>query len=210
MQATSDMTDTHHQEWQDHEYVTASNLNSFFHFGCQLELWKSFHEGHVPRRHEPPSSISRAHISRGHQWEKHLVHRLDAEKLILRVSKRTPFQAQVIADPRNHFYVIDSEFKERYVFQREYFTRRTAPITFGTFKPDFIEVWKRVESGRLIIEYHVIDAKASYALHVRLSVMFLMVDRAPSASLLLLARSTRSSSLRYLCPFKNRFDMAFE
>ena len=210
VQLTSDMSDVRWQGWQDHEYLTASNLNSFFHFGCQLELWKSFHEGHVPRRYESPSSISRAHISRGHQWEKSLIRCLDAENLILRMSKRTTFEAQVVADPRNHFYVINSEFKERNLFVNEYLSRRTTPVAFGTFKPDFIEVWKRVELGRLVIDYHVIDAKASYALHVCAFITVLTLDCSSSTSLRLLARAARTASFRYFCTDINGFDMALE
>ena len=166
MKTVADMSATN-REWEDHQYLTASNLTSFYHFGCQLELWKSFHEGHVRRRQEPPSSISRAHISRGHQWEKYLVERLDAQNLILRISRRESFQAQVEADQRYHFYVINSEFKDRSIFANEYLSRGTGLVPFGTFKPDFIEIWKRVDEGKPVVEYHVIDAKASYSLHVQ-------------------------------------------
>jgi hypothetical protein len=210
MTALADMSATSYTEWQDHEYLTASNLNSFFHFGCQLELWKSFHEGHLPRRQESPSSISRPHILRGHQWEKHLVQRLDAQNLILRISKRMSFQAQVEGDLRNHFYVVNSEFKHRNIFRKDYLARKTAPVTFGTFKPDFIEVWKRLDEGRLVVEYHVIDAKASYALHVRASVTVLILDCTSSTSVLLLARSTGSASSRSLRSFNNCFHMVVE
>ena len=159
-------TDPANREWENHQYITASNLASFYHFGCRLELWNSFHKGHVGHRQESLSSISRAHISRGHQWEKHLVERLEAQDLILRISKRASFDAQVEADRRYHFYAINSEFKNRNIFANEYLSRGTGPVTFGTFKPDFIEIWKRIDNGKQVVEYHVIDAKASYALHV--------------------------------------------
>ena len=207
MAAVADMSATGDNEWQDYEYLTASNLNSFFHFGCQLELWKSFHEGHRPGLQEPPPPISRAHISRGHQWEKRLVHRLNAQNLILKISKRTSFQAQVEGDPRDHFYVVNSEFKDRNIFRNEFLARKTAPVTFGSFKPDFIEVWKRLEEGRLVIEYHVIDAKASYALHVRFSLIVLITDCTSSPSVLLLACSAGSASSRNLCSFNNGFHL---
>jgi hypothetical protein len=154
------------QNMTEHEYLTASDLKSFYHFGCQLELWKSVHEGHISNARGRPSPISMAHINRGYKWENLLVKRLDEQNLILRLSSNTTFRSQVERDPRNHFYVINSSFKNRNLFQNEFIARRTTPIAFGTLKPDFIEVWKRVVNGRLSIEYHIIDAKASKSVQV--------------------------------------------
>ena len=74
------------QNMTEHQYITASDLKSFYHFGCQLELWKSVHEGHLPQARGRPSPISMAHINRGYKWENLLVKQLDEQNLILRFS----------------------------------------------------------------------------------------------------------------------------
>lgn len=152
----------------EYEYLTASNLNSFYHFGCQLELWKSFHEGHLPQKRDPPSSISMAHIKRGHLWENLLVKRLSKQNLILQFSGSVPFLSQIERDHRDHFYIINSSFKDGNLFAKEFEARRVTPVAFGRFKPDFIEVWKRVKNEKKVIEYHIIDAKASKSIQVSL------------------------------------------
>jgi hypothetical protein len=154
------------QNMTEHQYLTASDLKSFYHFGCQLELWKSVHEGHISNARSRPSPISMAHINRGYKWENLLVKRLNEQDLILRLSPNTTFRSQIERDPRNHFYIINSSFKKRNLFQNEFIARRTTPVAFGALKPDFIEVWKRVVNGRLSIEYHIIDAKASKSVQV--------------------------------------------
>src|SRR5271169_6876680 len=150
----------------EHQYLTASNLKSFYHFGCQLELWKSFHEGHLPKKRDPPSSISMAHIKRGYRWESLLVKQLNEQNLILRFSNGTPLLSQIEKDPRDHFYIINASFKDKDLFKREFLARGVTPVAFGSLKPDFIEIWKRVKNEKRIIEYHIIDAKASKSVQV--------------------------------------------
>jgi hypothetical protein len=153
----------------DHQYLTATNLKSFFYFGCQLEIWKSFHEGHLPQNPYKPSPISMAHFSRGRKWEALLVKRLDEQKLVLRYSKNIPLQSQIEKDPRDHFYIINSRFQDDNLLQKEFLDRGTIPYRFGLFKPDFIEIHKIIKNGKPMIEYHIIDAKASRSVQVCLS-----------------------------------------
>jgi hypothetical protein len=154
------------QNMAEHQYITASDLKSFYHFGCQLELWKSVHEGHLPQTRGRPSPISMAHINRGYKWENSLVRQLDEQNLILRYSANTTFRSQIERDPRRHFYIISCSFRKRNLFENEFTARGVTPVAFGTLKPDFIEIWKRVVNGTLNIEYHIIDAKASKSVQV--------------------------------------------
>jgi hypothetical protein len=151
----------------DHEYLTASDINGYFHFACQLQLWKSFHEGHKPRTWSHPPPLKKAHMNRGNRWEQHVVERLEAQNLILRFSSRSSLHDQIERDERHHFYIIGSTFKSPDLFHQEYISRNQTPVKFGTFKPDFIEVWKREKDGNQVFEYRIIDAKASYkGMHV--------------------------------------------
>lgn len=153
----------------DHQYLTATDLKSFFHFGCQLEIWKSFHEGHLRQKRHRPSPITMAHFNRGRKWEALLVKRLDEQNLILRYSKNTPFQIQIEKDPRDHFYVINSSFKDDGLLQKEFLAQGMIPYKFGLLKPDFIEIRKLIKNGKSVFEYHIIDAKASKIVQVFLS-----------------------------------------
>jgi hypothetical protein len=155
-------------EWMDHQYVTASLLKSYYHFSCQLEIWKSFHEGHLSRNGYAPSPLSKAHISRGQAWERIVVKRLKENNLILSFSRNKSLQSQIEGDPRAHFYVVNSAFKEKNLFKKEFIDRGSKPIAFGWIKPDFIEIWKRFDGGKPVIEYHVIDVKASLSVQVDL------------------------------------------
>jgi hypothetical protein len=107
-----------------------------------------------------------AHIKRGHQWEKTLVEKLDEQNLIMRFSNSTTLEAQIENDPRNHFYIINASFKDQNLFHKEYVARGTTPVMFGSLKPDFIEIWKKVVDQKLFIDYHIIDVKASKTLQV--------------------------------------------
>ena len=160
------------QNMTEHQYITASDLKSFYHFGCQLELWKSVHEGHLPQTRGRPSPISMAHINRGYKWENLLVKQLDGRNMILRFSPSASLRSQIENDPRNHFYIINSSFKDRNLFENEFVARGVTPVAFGTLKPDFIEIWKRAVNGKLAIEYHIIDAKASKSVQVVASLGF--------------------------------------
>lgn len=151
----------------DYEYLTPSDINTYFHFACQLQLWKSFHEGHRPGARIRPTAVQTAHMKRGDQWERHVVERLDAQNLLLRFSARIPLRQQIERDHRHHFYIIGASFKDPDLFRDEYVSRGQTPVKFGAFKPDFIEVWKRHTDGKEVFEYHIIDAKASYkGMHV--------------------------------------------
>jgi hypothetical protein len=151
----------------DRKYFTATDLGSYFHFSCQLALWKGFHEGRQPGlKRGFPGPRTLATFSKGFAWEERLVRRLDEKGLILRFSGATSLETQITSDPRNHFYIINASFKEEGLFKEEYISRRQAPVEFGTIKPDFIEIWKRIEKDKLVIEWHVIDAKSSKAVRV--------------------------------------------
>jgi len=196
----------------EYKYFTASDINAYFHFACQLQLWKSFHEGHRPGARTRPPAIKRAHMERGYRWEKRIVERLDARNLILRFSSTTSLQEQIERDKRDHFYIIGSSFRNPGLFRDEYISRNQKPVKFGTFKPDFIEVWKRTTDGKPVIEYHVIDAKASYkGVHVQLFSRGFLYPGLPSGtSLLLLARFERIASLGRVCRLTDRLNLAPE
>jgi hypothetical protein len=152
------------------KYLTATDLGSYYHLSCQLALWMSFHEGHVARKRSiQPSSRVKAIFERGNEWENSLVRRLDRENLILRVSNSSPVHLQIENDPRNHFYVIGSSFHKDGLFAKEFTARGNESVAFGTFKPDYIEIWKRLEKETKVIEWHVIDAKSSKSLKVLLN-----------------------------------------
>ena len=157
----------------ENKYLVATDLGAYYHLSCQLSLWTSFHKGKVSSRSPvKPSARVMAAFSRGNEWERHLVQRLDQENLILRVSNASTFQSQLEDDYRNHFYVIGASFKDINLFADEYRAHGHQRVAFGTLKPDFIEVWKRIENGRLVIDWHVIDAKATKAVKVLLLALF--------------------------------------
>ena len=85
--------------------------------------------------------------------------RKPSRNLILRFSFRASLRSQIENDPRNHFYIINSSFKDRNLFQNEFIARGVTPVAFGTLKPDFIEIWKRTVNGKLTIEYKEMKLK---------------------------------------------------
>jgi len=153
---------------QDRRYLTPGDLGRYHHHSCQLALWKFFHEGHQPGKgRQVPSSITRGLFTKGIKWEDSLVQRLDDQNLILRFSNKTNLVSQILDDPRFHFYIVNSTFEGKGLFKDEYAARGLAPVEFGQWKPDFIEIWKRIEDGKLTVEWHVIDAKSSKEMHVK-------------------------------------------
>ena len=153
----------------ERQYFTASDLGSHFHFSCQLALWKTFHQKPSEKGNQFYSSRNRATFSRGHTWEKLIVTRLDELGLILKRSNKESLQSQLENDPRDHVYIIGSSFKDDKLFADQYLARGVEPVSFGTFKPDFIEIWKRVEGDRVVFDWHVIDAKSCKSVKVQIS-----------------------------------------
>lgn len=152
----------------ERQYFTATDLGSHFHYSCQLALWKTFHQKlgeKIPG--QVHSARTRATFSRGYSFENSIIKRLDELGLVLKFSKKESLEAQVANDPRDHLYVIGSSFKEDALFRDEYLARGVTPVSFGMFKPDFIEIWKRVVDGKLIFEWHVIDAKSTKSIKVQ-------------------------------------------
>jgi hypothetical protein len=151
----------------DRKYFTATDLSGYFHFSCQLALWKGYHEGRQQtQKRGSLASRTLATFSKGFAWEERLVKRLEDNGLILRFSTTVSFEDQVRNDPRSHFFIIGASFKKEDLFKDEYVVRGQAPVAFGAIKPDFIEIWKRVEDGKLVVEWHIIDAKSSKAVKV--------------------------------------------
>lgn len=152
----------------ERQYFTATDLGSHFHFSCQLALWKTFHQKRGDKSHaQVPSSRTRATFSRGRTFENSIIKRLNELGLVLKFSNKQSLESQIANDPRDHLYVIGSSFKDDALFRDQYLTRGVAPVSFGTFKPDFIEVWKRIVDGKLIFEWHVIDAKSTKSVKVQ-------------------------------------------
>lgn len=153
----------------ERQYFTATDLGSYFHFSCQLALWNTFHQkqGQKPNG-QVHSARTKATFSRGRTWENRIVKRLDDLGLILKRVNFQSLQTQVENDPRDHFFVIGASFKDDELFKQEYLARGVSPVSFGTFKPDFIEIWKRPDGDKVLFEYHVIDAKSSKSVKVQL------------------------------------------
>jgi hypothetical protein len=142
----------------------ATDVANFYSLNCKLALFKSYHDHDRLWQADPSqtsSSLRQAIISRGCEWEDTLVKRLTEENLILTFSEDTPFLSQIENDPRAHFFVIGAKFRDPDLFREEYHSRGTFVVAWGTFKPDFIEIWKKIEDGNLVVEWRVIDAKSS-------------------------------------------------
>jgi hypothetical protein len=152
------------------KYVTATDLASYYLLNCKLSLRKNYQDYETRRgagRSDRSTPLSTARISRGEEFERSLVQRLEAENLILRVTEEEDFVAGVESDQRTHFYVVGAAFRDGGLFREEYRSRGTDPVGFGTFKPDFIEMWKKnAEDGKPVIEYRIIDAKSSRRMKV--------------------------------------------
>jgi len=154
----------------ERQYFTATDLGSHFHLSCQLALWKTFHQKPGDKsRGQVHSLRTKATFSRGQKFEKSIIKRLDELGLVLKFSSKQSLESQIANDPRDHLYVIGSSFKDDALFRDEYHARGVPPVSFGRFKPDFIEIWKRPVNGKLIFEWHVIDAKSSKSVKVRFS-----------------------------------------
>jgi len=151
----------------ERQYFTATDLGSHFHFSCQLALWNTFHQTRGDKSNgQTFSSRTKATFSRGRTWENNLVKRLDEQGLVLKRSSKESLRSQIEKDPRDHFYIIGASFKDENLFREQYRALGVSPILFGTFKPDFIEIWKRVEGDRIVFEWHVIDAKSTKSVKV--------------------------------------------
>jgi hypothetical protein len=143
------------------QYLTATDLGGYFHLSCQLSLWKTYHEGH--QKGAGMTKIAprtKATFFRGNEWENLLVKRLEANDLILRLRSNDSLVDSVLSEAREHFYVVGAAFKKPDLFAKEFAARGTRSVSFGLFKPDFIEVRKRV-GEKTTVEWHVIDAKSS-------------------------------------------------
>lgn len=192
----------------DRKYFTATDLSAYYHFSCQLALWKGFHEGRQQtQKRGSPGSRTLATFSRGAAWEEKLVKTLEDKGLISRFSSTISFEDQVRSDSRNHFFVIDASFKKEELFKDEYVARGQAPVAFGTIKPDFIEIWKRVDEGKLIVEYHIIDAKSSKAVKVYPLTIVLTTDVPSDAGVFLLESTTTNSPLKSIRASPNCIDL---
>lgn len=133
--------------------------------------------------------------------------RLEDRGLTLRFSSTLSFEDQVRGDPRNHFFVIGASFKKVELFKDEYVARGQEPVAFGTIKPDFIEIWKRVDGGKLVVEWHIIDAKSSKAVKVLSLTKALTIDISSNASLLLLESITTNATARSVRTSPNGVDL---
>ncbi|KAI8816837.1 uncharacterized protein EV422DRAFT_271871 [Fimicolochytrium jonesii] len=103
------------------------------------------------------------------EWERRLRERLKKEHLILAGPGSPPISIEELVnlikrDHRPHFYIVDLTFQSP-DFDDQLKSRNSPPksVRFGTFKPDFLEIWlNRDDAGALVeIKFRVIDAKAS-------------------------------------------------
>jgi hypothetical protein len=172
--------------------LTATNLATHQHLGCNLYLHNVYHNHRQRNRHSstdggnilsvgakvnasentnkakrPTSELTMAHFDRGNEWEAYLFQWLDRKGLRLPMPS-DPKQGHNICeivnrDKRLHFFISGLEFWPNDVLQEEFPKTGMGPVQFGLAKPDLLEI-ERSENGSFM--WRVIDAKASKVVKV--------------------------------------------
>lgn len=148
--------------------LSATNLASAHHLGCDLYLHHAYHGSDTPHsRQNQPSELSKAQFARGNDWESTLLNWLDDEGVLLTI-RSSPLEADEIFeilqfDERDHFFIAGLSFRPPKNLAAEFLKAGAQPVTFGVAKPDLVEI-TRGEDGT--ITWKVIDAKASEAMKV--------------------------------------------
>jgi hypothetical protein len=149
--------------------LSATNLASAHHLGCDLYLHHAYHGSETHRnRLNPPSELSKAQFARGNDWELTLFRWLDDEGLLLTVRSSALEADEIVEilqfDERDHFFVAGLSFwPPRGALATEFLKAGAQPVAFGLAKPDLVEI-TRDRDGT--ITWKVIDAKASQAIKV--------------------------------------------
>ena len=146
--------------------LSATNLASAHHLGCDLYLHNAYHASEIPRnRLTLPSELSKAQFARGNDWESTLFRWLDEEDLLLTVHSSALDAGELFEilqfDERDHFFVAGLSFwPPKDALAAEYSKAGTQAVTFGLAKPDLVEITRKDGT----ITWQVIDAKASQAM----------------------------------------------
>jgi hypothetical protein len=158
--------------------LSATNLASAHHLGCDLYLHHTYHGSDTPHtRQNQPSELSKAQFARGNDWESTLFNWLDDEGVLLTI-RSSPLEADEIFeilqfDERDHFFIAGLSFRPPKNFAAEFLKAGAQPVAFGIAKPDLVEI-TRGEDGT--ITWKVIDAKASEAMKVFYLETFCVLD----------------------------------
>ncbi|PPQ97622.1 hypothetical protein CVT26_002553 [Gymnopilus dilepis] len=145
--------------------ITATDLAAHQHFRCDLYLHNVYHGRSVLGQDcdtRGTSTVSRAHLKRGIDWEASLLSWLEKSNLLLRVPPR-PIKSDgllenILADERTHFFITGLSFwPPQHNMDQRFSQEGSEPLVFGLAKPDLLEILKTKEG----ILWRVIDAKAS-------------------------------------------------
>ncbi|KAJ3023120.1 hypothetical protein HKX48_004236 [Thoreauomyces humboldtii] len=158
-------------------YLTATDLGRYHVHLCKKLLWLANDQRRVkgPRVQKDVNVLDQARFDKGNKWEIRLQERLDEEGLIMRGPGErhitiAELMNRIQTDPRAHYYFVDLSFIAP-AFTEQLAARGwpAGSVAFGTFKPDFLEMW--IERGPpgpsdsvgpiSSLRWRVIDAKAS-------------------------------------------------
>ncbi|KAI8921333.1 hypothetical protein DFJ77DRAFT_545863 [Powellomyces hirtus] len=154
-------------------YLTATDLARFHVHLCKKLLWLS----HDQRKWKEQGAgatqqmnvLDRARFAKGNKWEERLQKRLEGKGLIWRgpgsrhISVGELIQ-MIKRDPRSHYYAVDISFAApSFASHLEMRGWPVGAVAFGTFKPDFLEVWVERDANGVVsgFKWRIIDAKAS-------------------------------------------------
>jgi hypothetical protein len=154
--------------------LSATNLASAHHLGCDLYLHHAYHGSEIRRSLlTQPSEQSKAQFARGNDWEETLFRWLDEEGLLLTVRASALEGDEIFEilqfEDRDHFFVTGLSFwPPKDALTAEFLKAETQPVDFGLAKPDLVEI-KRALDGT--ITWTVIDAKASLTIKVKIPLL---------------------------------------
>lgn len=160
---------------QGQKSLSATNIATAHHLGCDLYLHQSYHGPRHARRESKQhdatlseSELANAQFARGMEWETSLLRWLDDEGLLSNVFAGSLEGHEILEilqwDERDHFFLAGLSFwPPQDALNAEFAKAGMLPVRFGMAKPDLLEV-RRSEDG--IITWKVIDAKASQSLKV--------------------------------------------
>ncbi|KND03425.1 uncharacterized protein SPPG_00910 [Spizellomyces punctatus DAOM BR117] len=146
-------------------YLTATDLARFHVHFCRKLLWLSNDKRRRAKNRKEFTEVSlwdQARFRKGTRWEDQLRVGLELLHGPPHIISAGELIGLITLDTRKHFYVVDVAFASP-SFSRQFASKRSIrTVSFGTFKPDFLEIWKHTDEGNFTqIRWRVIDAKAS-------------------------------------------------